>query len=156
MWTQDVFDTIKAPLPGGRWINRLEVLYCSSATVLSLLARRGNQPNELMIRVLEGLHRLVSTEAARTRALSKMNSERWQIHGFPFKTQEALKAIHRDLKSLMFKGLLAPDTHSLVTRAQLGIENIFPAAEGEQKPEGGMWFIQSQPISLLRSSEPEA
>ena len=143
MWTQDLFDTIEAPLFGGHWINRLEVLYCSSATVLSLFARRRDQPERSMIRVLEGLHRFVSMEAARTRALSKMNSERWQVHGVPFMTQQALSAIHRDLNSLMFRGLLAPDTHSLVMCTQLGLKDISPSVVGQQKADEGMRFIRS-------------
>ena len=96
-----------------------------------------------MIRVLEGLHRFVSMEAARTRALSKMNSERWQVHGVPFMTPQALSAIHRDLNSLMFRGLLAPDTHSLVMCTQLGLKDISPSVVGQQKADEGMRFIRS-------------
>ena len=53
-------------------------------------------------------------------------------------TQQALSAIHRDLASLTLSGVLAPHTHSLVMRTELGIEDISLPVVGKQKAEEGM------------------
>ena len=101
--TQELYQALKEPISRGHWINSLEVLYSSSATVVSLLhGHYDDQLNYEVVQFLHSLNRLLSTEEAHTKALSQMHSERWHVHGVPFFTRRALQSIYRELSDMLY------------------------------------------------------
>ena len=97
------------------WINAIEVLLCSAATTLALVAQTPRLPKDAQSSgrvdaLRRWLHKLLDCETTRIKALVEMDSERWCADGVPFATREALVAIRQHVSVFRTDGLLSiPD-----------------------------------------------